>query len=81
MPTNDGEQVLVKVACGISYAAAEQRLRNEDPGWNFDGVKRAAESAWAGKLNQVEVKGGTEKASTQSSSDDTLVSAVSMGAR
>ena len=59
--TQDGEQVLVKVASGISYAAAEQRLRNEDPGWNFDAVKHAAEDAWSAKLDQVEVKGGTDK--------------------
>lgn len=59
--TTDGEQVLVKTASGISYAAAEARLQSEDPGWNFETVKRAAETAWAAKLNQVEIKGGTEK--------------------
>jgi len=59
--TNDGEQVLVKVATGINYSAAEQRLQQEDPGWDFDAVKRAAETAWGSKLNQVEIEGGTEK--------------------
>jgi predicted alpha-1,2-mannosidase len=59
--TTDGEQVLVKVSSGTSYAAAESRLRNEDPGWDFDAVKHAAERAWAVKLDKVEVLGGTEK--------------------
>lgn len=59
--TTDGERVLVKVASGISYAAAEERLQKEDPGWDFDAVKHAAEDAWRAKLNQVDVKGGTEK--------------------
>ena len=57
----DGEQVLVKVASGISYSAAEERIQKEDPGWDFDAVKHTAENAWRAKLNKVEVKGGTEK--------------------
>ena len=59
--TTAGEQVLVKIAHGRSYAVAEARLQKEDPGWNFDGVRRRAEDAWAKKLNQIEVTGGTEK--------------------
>lgn len=59
--TTQGEQILVKIAHGSSYAAAEARLQAEDPGWNFDQVKKQAQDAWAKKLNQIEVKGGTEK--------------------
>ena len=59
--TKAGEQVLVKIARGASYAMAEQRLRAEDPGWNFEGVHQQAKEAWAAKLNVIEVKGGTEK--------------------
>ena len=59
--TQAGEQILVKVARGSSYEVAEQRLRQEDPGWNFDGIHRQAEAAWAAKLNRIEVEGGTEK--------------------
>lgn len=59
--TTANEQVLVKVASGVSYEAAQARLQKEDSGWDFDEVKRAAERAWTGKLDQVEVKGGTEK--------------------
>jgi putative alpha-1,2-mannosidase len=59
--TTDGQQVLVKIAHGPSYAAAEAKLQAEDPGWNFDRVHMQAEDAWAKKLNLIEVKGGTEK--------------------
>ena len=60
----NGGQVLVKIARGGSYPAAEQRLRAEDPGWKFDRVRREAEAAWAAKLDRIEVKGGTEKERT-----------------
>ncbi len=56
-----GGQVLVKIARGASYAAAEQRLRDEDPGWEFDRVRKQAEAAWSAKLDRIEVRGGTEK--------------------
>ena len=59
--TTTGEQVLLKVTSGTSYEAAAARLTDEDPGWNFDTVRHAAEYTWAAKLDQVEVKGGTEK--------------------
>lgn len=59
--TTEGEQILVKVATGLSYAMAEARLQSEDPGWDFDQVRRRAEEAWAKKLDLIQVKGGTEK--------------------
>ncbi len=59
--TRAGEQILVKVATGRSYAMAEARLQSEDPGWDFDNVRRRAEQAWAQKLNLIQVTGGTEK--------------------
>jgi predicted alpha-1,2-mannosidase len=59
--TRDGEQILVKVATGLSYEMAEARLQSEDAGWDFDGVRRRAEQAWASKLNLIQVKGGTDK--------------------
>jgi predicted alpha-1,2-mannosidase len=59
--TTEGEQILVKVATGLSYAIAEQRLQTEDPGWDFDHVKQQAEHAWAVKLDRIEVQGGSEK--------------------
>ncbi len=59
--TAEGEQILVKIAHGQSYAVAEERLRSENPDWNFDRVKKQAEATWAAKLNRIEVEGGTEK--------------------
>lgn len=59
--TSPGEQVLMKVASGISYQVAQERLQAEDPGWNFDQIRQQARQTWEKKLNQIEVKGGTEK--------------------
>ncbi len=59
--TKAGEKVLMKIAHGTSYAQAEQRLRDELPGWDFEGVHAAARDAWAALLGRVEVTGGTEK--------------------
>ena len=59
--THAGDQVLVKIAHGSSYEQAEQRLKTEDPGWDFDRIHAQAEAAWADKLNKIEVEGGTEK--------------------
>ena len=59
--TTSREQVLVKVASGASYAMAEERLKAEVPGWNFDAVRQQAEQAWAKKLDRIEVQGGTRE--------------------
>jgi predicted alpha-1,2-mannosidase len=59
--TTAGEQVLMKIAHGTSYAQAEQRLKDELPGWNFDGVRTAAQGEWSKLLNRVQVTGGTAK--------------------
>ena len=59
--TKTGQQVLMKIAHGTSYAQAEQRLRDELPGWAFDEVHGAAHAAWAKLLDRVQVKGGTAK--------------------
>ena len=59
--TQAGEQVLVKIAHGHSAQEAEQRLRAEDPGWDFARVHAQARDAWAKLLDRVEVSGGTPK--------------------
>jgi predicted alpha-1,2-mannosidase len=58
--TTEGEQVLVKIASSDTEEDARKALTAENPGWDFDGVHRHAEEAWAHKLNAIEVKGGTE---------------------
>jgi len=59
--TQAGEQVLVKIAHGHSAEEAEQRLRAEDPAWDFDGIHARARAAWAQLFERVEVTGGTPK--------------------
>jgi predicted alpha-1,2-mannosidase len=59
--TTEGEQVLVKIAAGISYGIAENRILAEDPGWDFDRVRNQAKEIWARTLSRIEVEGGTEK--------------------
>ena len=58
--TTEGETILVKIAGGRTFEEAQQRLGTENPGWDFDGVKKSAEAAWSEKLNSIEIKGGTE---------------------
>jgi len=59
--TQAGEQVLVKIAHGHSADEAEQRLRAEDPDWNFERLHKQARAAWAKLFDRVEVSGGTAK--------------------
>jgi predicted alpha-1,2-mannosidase len=59
--TKTNEEILVKV--GISAVSAEGARKNLDaeiPNWDFDGVKKAAETAWAKELSIIEIEGGTE---------------------
>ena len=59
--TRAKEPVLVRMAHGPSYADAERRLRAESPGWDFDGIRNQARTAWAQLLDRAEVTGGTPK--------------------
>jgi predicted alpha-1,2-mannosidase len=59
--TKAGEAVLVRMAHGPSYADAERRLRAESPGWDFDGLRNRARTAWGQLLDRVQVTGGTPK--------------------
>jgi predicted alpha-1,2-mannosidase len=59
--TKADEPVLVRMAHGASYAAAERRLRAESAGWDFDGTRNQAREAWAQLLDRVHVTGGTAK--------------------
>lgn len=57
--TRKGEPVMVKLAYGPSYEEAERKLREEQPGWEFERVHREAEAVWARLLDAIEVSGGT----------------------
>jgi len=53
-------EVLLKV--GISYVGkdgAEDNLKTEIPGWDFNAVRAKAKAAWSGVLDRVAVEGGT----------------------
>lgn len=53
-PTEEGEQVLLKLAISFtSYEKAEELLKDEIPGWNFDKVAAAGRDAWNKKLSTV----------------------------
>jgi predicted alpha-1,2-mannosidase len=51
---------LVKVGTSFtSIEEAEKNLDAENNGWDFDGTRRAAETAWRTLLQRIEVEGGT----------------------
>jgi predicted alpha-1,2-mannosidase len=58
--TAQGEQVLVKIASARSVGEAEEKIQSENPGWDFDGVRKRVEDAWSDKLNLIQIEGGTQ---------------------
>jgi predicted alpha-1,2-mannosidase len=53
---------VVKAKVGISYVSTANAVLNrtaENPGWNFDAVKAAAQKSWQSMLSKVQVGGGT----------------------
>ncbi len=61
--TSAGAQVFMKIAVSFkSIEQAERWLGNEIPGWDFDGVSKAAETAWSNALGKIQVDGGDTNA-------------------
>jgi len=57
--TAEGEQVLVKVGISaVDMDGARRNVEAELPGWDFEGVKRAARQAWNKYLSVVDVETG-----------------------
>ena len=53
---------VVQAKVGISYVSAANAKLNwqtDNPGWNFDGVKAAAQKTWNGLLGKIKVSGNT----------------------
>jgi len=53
----------VEFRYGISFISVEQaeaNLKNEIPGWDFEGLKKQGEALWSDKLGAIQVKGGSE---------------------
>ena len=56
------KQPVVKAKVGISYvstADAKLNWQTENPGWNFNAVKSAAQNQWNKLLGRIQVSGGT----------------------
>ena len=57
-----GEVVQMKVALSLTgNDGATRNLTAEAPGWNFDGMRRAAQKRWNDMLGRVDVSGGTHQ--------------------
>ena len=58
----------VRYKFAISYVSVEnakENLRTENPGWDFDTVRAAAEKAWNDRLSKIEVEGPDEMRKVQ----------------
>jgi predicted alpha-1,2-mannosidase len=56
-----GGELLAKVAISaVSIEGARRNMDAELPGWDFDGVRRAADAAWEAELSKIRVSGGTQ---------------------
>ncbi|MBR1803299.1 MAG: GH92 family glycosyl hydrolase [Muribaculaceae bacterium] len=55
--TSQGEQIMVKVGISaVSVQGAAMNLAAEQQGWDFDGVRERARSAWREQLNKIQVQ-------------------------
>jgi predicted alpha-1,2-mannosidase len=61
-PAVQGKQVLVKVGISmVDEAGAKNNLISEIPDWNFDKVRKAAQSRWNRELSKIEITTNSEK--------------------
>jgi predicted alpha-1,2-mannosidase len=59
---NTTSDPVIDAKVGISYvstANAQLNWRTENPGWNFDAVKAAAQASWNHLLGKIKVSGGS----------------------
>ena len=63
--TEDGEQILVKVALSsVSVDGAKANMAAELPEWDFDGTRAAAKAAWNKELSRIDVETADETSRT-----------------
>jgi predicted alpha-1,2-mannosidase len=56
-PLEQAAEVLVKVGISaVSIEGARKNLEEEIPGWDFDGVRRAAKKAWNDELARITIE-------------------------
>ena len=59
---NTTQNPVVQAKVGISYvsaADAKQNWHTENPGWNFNAVRRRAQASWNHLLGRIQVSGGS----------------------
>lgn len=57
-----GGPLLVKVGISaVDVEGARRNLEAEIPGWDFDGLRRAADVAWERELGKIRVEGGSRR--------------------
>lgn len=55
--TGENEQVLVKVGVSaVDMDGARKNVEAEIPGWDFDGVKKAARQSWNDYLSKIDIE-------------------------
>ncbi len=59
-PENNGAIDFKYTISFISPEQAKINLQNELPDWNFENLKEKGEKTWQEKVDQIQVKGGTE---------------------
>ncbi|MCH4148745.1 MAG: GH92 family glycosyl hydrolase [Prevotella sp.] len=65
-PVKAGEEVLVKVASSfVDLEGARKNMQAENPGWNFDAVRKQLNKIWEHQLSSVVVKGGSKEEFTK----------------
>ena len=56
--SQSNKPVLMKVAVSLTSAERAQALLDHDiPGWDFDGTRAAAQTAWTSELGRIEISG------------------------
>jgi predicted alpha-1,2-mannosidase len=61
---NENSDQVIEFKYAVSFISTEQAkksLSEEIPGWSFDNLKASAKETWDRTLNQIQVKGGSEK--------------------
>jgi len=58
----------VKMRVGLSYVSTDNarlNMQTENPRWDFEGIKAAAQSTWNDTLNKIQVTGGSAEDKTK----------------
>ncbi|TAK58354.1 MAG: glycoside hydrolase family 92 protein [Bacteroidetes bacterium] len=60
--TKDSLPLLVKVGISsVSIEGARNNIKTEIPDWDFDAIKKKAETLWNQELSNIEIEGGTNE--------------------